>query len=170
MDQLQWQMQIRERDARRKRYEKEYADKKRGAKVSDIEVGDKVILRQSKRNELTTPFERERYEVVDREGNAVVIQKGDGPRKVRNVAHMTKLNSSSETSDRQTVTPVPVNVGGSDVGSEPAIMEDVMVERAKPDPEPPPMVVTTPTMPAVTFTRPLRVRSEPIWMKDYVKK
>ena len=29
MDELQWQMQIRERDARRKRYEKEYADKKR---------------------------------------------------------------------------------------------------------------------------------------------
>ena len=81
---------------------------------------------------------------------------------------MTKLNSSSETSDRQTVTPVPVNVGGSDVGSEPAIMEDVMVERAKPDPDV--MVVTTPTMPAVTFTRPLRVRSEPIWMRDYVKK
>ena len=61
MDELQWQMQIRERDARRKRYEKEYADKKRGAKVSDIEVGDRVILRQSKRNKLTTPFEREPY-------------------------------------------------------------------------------------------------------------
>ena len=142
MDELQWQMQIRERDARRKRYEKEYADKKRGAKVSDIEVGDRVILRQSKRNKLTTPFEREPYEVVDHEDNAVVIQRGEEPRKMRNVAHMKKLNSISETSDGQTLTPVPVNVGGSDVGREPAIMEDMMVELAKPDPETPPMVAT----------------------------
>ena len=29
-------------------YEKVYADKKRGAKVSDIEVGDRVILRKIK--------------------------------------------------------------------------------------------------------------------------
>ena len=66
------------------------------------------------------------------------------------------------------MTPVPVNVGGSDVGSEPAIKEDVMVERAKPDPEPPPRVVTTPTMPAVPSTRLVRVRSEPIWMREEI--
>ena len=47
MDELQWQMQIRERDARRKRYEKEYADKTIGVKV-----GDRVILMRSKRNKL----------------------------------------------------------------------------------------------------------------------
>ena len=125
------------------RYEKEYAYKNRGAKVSDIEVGDIVIHRQSKRNKLTTPLEREPYEVVDREGNGVVIQRGEETRKMRNVAHMKKLNSSSETSGGQTVTPVPVNVGGINAGSEPAVMEDVMVERAKPDPEPPPIVATT---------------------------
>ena len=54
MDELQWQIQIREIDARRKIYEKEYTDKKRGDKVSDIEVGDRVILSQSKINKLTT--------------------------------------------------------------------------------------------------------------------
>ena len=32
-------MKIRERGARRMRYEKEYANRKRGAKVRDIEVG-----------------------------------------------------------------------------------------------------------------------------------
>ena len=53
----------------RNMYEKEYADKKRGSKVSDIEVGDKVIIRQSKRNKLTTPFETEPHEVVDSDMN-----------------------------------------------------------------------------------------------------
>ena len=69
-----------------------------------------MILGQSKRNKLTTLFEREPYEVVDREGNAVYIQRGEEPRKMRKAAHMKKLNSSSETSGEQTVTPVPVNV------------------------------------------------------------
>ena len=68
---------------------------------------------------------------------------------MRNVAHMNKLNSSSETSGGQAVTPVPVNVGISDAGGEPTIPEDVMVERAKPDTEPPPMVAVTSVMPAV---------------------
>ena len=42
--------------------------------VSDIGVGDRVILRQSKINKLTTRIEKEPYDVVDRDGNAVVIQ------------------------------------------------------------------------------------------------
>ena len=97
MDELQWQIQIRERDARRKRYEKEYADKKRGAMVSDIGVGDRVILRQSKINKLTTRIENEPYDVVDRDGNVVVIHRGEKPRKMRNIAHMKKLNGCPET-------------------------------------------------------------------------
>ena len=55
--------------------------------VSDIEVGDRVIVSQSKRNKLTTQFEKEPYDVVDRDGNAVVIQRGEEPRKMRNIAH-----------------------------------------------------------------------------------
>ena len=88
--------------------EKEYADKKRGAMVSDIGVGDRVILSQSKRNKLTTRFEKEPYDVVDRDGNAVVIQRGDEPRKMRNIAHMKKLNGCPETSQGQTMTSIPV--------------------------------------------------------------
>ena len=57
MDELQWQRQVRERDARRKRYEKEYGDKTRGARASDLEVGDQVLLKQNRRDKLTTPFE-----------------------------------------------------------------------------------------------------------------
>ena len=70
---------------------------------------------------------------------------------MRNVAHMKKLNSSSGTSGGQVVTPIPVNVGVSNAGSEPTITEDVMVERANPDPEPPPIVAATPVMPAVPY-------------------
>ena len=102
MDELQRQIQICVRDARRRRYEKEYADKKRGAMVSDIGVGDRVILSQGKRNKLTTRFEKEQYDVVDRDSNAVVIQRREEPQKIRNIAHMKKLNGCPVTSQGQT--------------------------------------------------------------------
>ena len=63
-----------------------------GAMVCDIGVGDRVIISQSKRNKLTTRFEKEPYDVFDRDGNAVVIQRGEEPRKTRNIAHKKKLN------------------------------------------------------------------------------
>ena len=100
----------------RGRCEKVYADKKRNAKVNDIEVGDRVILVQSKRNKLTTPFETEPYEAVNLEGNTVVIQREEEPRKMRNVAHMKKLNSSSGGSGGQVLGHVPVKLGVSDAG------------------------------------------------------
>ena len=56
--------------------------------------------------------------------------------------HTKKLNSRSETSGGQAVTPVLVILGVRNAGSEPNIMEDVMVECAKPDPEPPPITAT----------------------------
>ena len=119
MDELQWQIQIRERDARRKRYEKDYADKKMGANVSDIEVGDRVILRQSKRNKLTTRFEKEPYDVVDQDGNALVIQRGEEPRKMRNIAHMKKRNGCPETSQGQTMTSVLVGKTATESANQP---------------------------------------------------
>ena len=54
---------------------------------------------------------------------------------MRNVAHVKKLNSRSETSGGQAVTPVPVNVVVSEAGTEPT--EGVLGEGAKSDPAPP---------------------------------
>ena len=76
-----------------------------------------------------------------------------------NIAHIKKLNSSSETSGVQTVTHFPVNVGVSDAGSEPSMTEDVIVECAKPDIAPPPMEAATPVTPAVPATSAYSVRT-----------
>ena len=68
----------------------------------------RVFLSQSKRNKLTTRFEKEPYDVVDRDGNAVVIHRGEEPRKMRNIAHMKKLNGCPDTSQGQTMTSIPL--------------------------------------------------------------
>ena len=146
-----------------------------GAMVSDIEVGDRVILTQSKKNKLTTRFEKEPYDVVDRDGNAVVIQRGEVP-------HMKKLNGCPEASRGQTMTSIPVgnsdgeceptvsilvDVGTSDGDRDVTVSDPVTVENSGGEYAP---VVPTPIiMPAVPLVRPQRVRARPMWMKDYVK-
>ena len=47
-----WQEQLRERDARSKLRQKEYADRTRGAKYSDIGSRDKVLLKQARDSKL----------------------------------------------------------------------------------------------------------------------
>jgi len=47
-----WQQLLRDRDTRAKLQQKEYADRTRAAKYSDIEEGDKVLLKQTCDNKL----------------------------------------------------------------------------------------------------------------------
>ena len=69
--------------ARRKLREKEYADKKRHATTSDITEGDMTLLRQNRENKLSPTFEPEPYRVVEKNGNAVIIENSTGRSKMR---------------------------------------------------------------------------------------
>ena len=73
-----WQKLVKEKDGRAKMKQKIYADKKRGARPSDIVVGDRVLLKQSRENKLSTNFEPHPYTVVHRDGNAVVAEDTNG--------------------------------------------------------------------------------------------
>ena len=63
--------------------------------------------------------------MVDRNGNAVVIQRGEEQRKTRNIAHMKKLNGCPETLQGQTMTSIPV--GNIDGECEPTVSISVNV-------------------------------------------
>ena len=67
-----------------------YADNKRGARPSDIAVGDRALLKQSRENKLSTNFEPHPYKVVRRDGNAVVVEDANGNNRMRGIAHMKK--------------------------------------------------------------------------------
>ena len=68
---------LRERDARAKLRQKEYADGRRSAKHSAIEQGDQVLLKQNRQNKLSPNYEPESYIVMQRNGNAFIIEKAD---------------------------------------------------------------------------------------------
>ena len=95
INEADWQSLLRERDARQKLRQKEFADQKRGAEISDVLEGDQVLLEQKRQNKLTTNYESAPYEVLQRDGNAATLRGPDGVVKLRNVACMKKACDST---------------------------------------------------------------------------
>lgn len=76
---------LRERDAETKLSSKKYADTVRGAKDSDISVGDVVLLAHQKKHKTDPTFASERYKVITRVGAKVVVMSKTGVQYARNV-------------------------------------------------------------------------------------
>jgi transposase InsO family protein len=53
----EWKQLLKERDTRKKLRQKQYADKTRAAQDSNISEGDRVLLKQTRKNKLTSNFE-----------------------------------------------------------------------------------------------------------------
>ena len=83
--------EVRDRDAERKRKGKVYADYKRNAVESTIQTGDKVLMRQKKKNKLSATFKGEPFTAFQKNGNQIVIRADSGVQYKRNVTHVKKL-------------------------------------------------------------------------------
>jgi len=80
----------RDRDLVNKQKGKEYADKRRGAKEINVEVRDKVFLKNVIFSHKLTPnFDTTEYVVEEREGDIIKIT-GGGKTLTRNVSHVKK--------------------------------------------------------------------------------
>ena len=98
--------EVRDRDSERKKKGKVYADCRRNACESEIQEGDKVLLRQEKENKLSTPFKQSPFTVVQKNGNSVLVE-ADGVQYRQNVTHVKKylerdddvLPATSKSSD-----------------------------------------------------------------------
>ena len=115
--------------ARRKSRLKQYADERRAAKTTDIEEGDKVLLGQRRETKLSTHFEPNPYRVIEKDGNAIVIQYAQGQTKMRNVGHMKKFVAADPVTS-VTPSPVKLSIDGSHVSrqkSAPKWLHDFVV-------------------------------------------
>lgn len=92
-DDVNMDEEVRARDTEMKLKGKEYADRKRHAKINDVKEGDEVVAkRQVITNKLATKFEPTVYKVIKRSGAEVTIENpGTGTKYRRNVAHIKKL-------------------------------------------------------------------------------
>jgi hypothetical protein len=93
--------EIQDRDALRKLKAKQYADYDRNAKASEIEIGDKVLVRTEKKDKLTPNFEKEPYTVLEKNGSEVLIQNENGHQYRRNTSFVKPLESEEYTHEKE---------------------------------------------------------------------
>ena len=157
-----WQQLLRERDARGKLRQKEYADSKRSARYSDIGEGDHILLNKSRDNKLSPNFKPLPYKVVEKRGNAVLIQDQEGNTKLRNVSHMKKFIQPDPATEATEVH------GGDQTEDMPTgrqLETTALTPTANVDKQPtPPTESSAIPLPL----RPARVRRPPAWMSDFV--
>jgi hypothetical protein len=79
---------------------KEYSDRKRSARESDLMVGDRVLTKRMKKdNKLRTEFINEEFIIMTKQGSDVTIKSlKSGKEYRRNTAHLKKLEESNEDS------------------------------------------------------------------------
>ena len=144
---------------------KMYADKRANAKPSPIREGDTVLLRQEKKNKLSTPFEGIPYTVFQKKGSMVTAERTtDG----RMVTRNTKDFKSCPPSTKET-TQATLSDKASDaiVAAKPPSTVNV-AEQTSETPQPT-RVPPSPHPPSAEEPRyPRRERHKPARFKDYV--
>ena len=165
----QWQQLLRDRNARAKLRQKEYADKSRSAQRSKVEEGDQVLLQKNRENKLTPHFEPEPYKVIQRNGNAVILENAEGVTKMRNVAQMKKfIQTNADRQPPEALEPKPDPPEPKESTDMPSKPEGVQKED-----DPPQVPVLTPPKASPggeVAPRPQRIRQVPARFNDFIVK
>ncbi|XP_052564009.1 uncharacterized protein K02A2.6-like [Culex pipiens pallens] len=108
--------EVRDHDKLQKEKGRVYADTKRKARTSEIEVGDRVLAkRMRKDNKLSSDFGPEEFEVIRKSGADVTVSSAqDGVQYRRNVRHLKRILKGSED---QTFHPASGDEGQDESGS-----------------------------------------------------
>jgi len=93
LDRNQLDQIIRQNDNKAKHQQKTYADTKRHVKLSDITIGDTVLVKSEETGKLITPYIVSPYTVISRHGSQVTVERA-GHRITRNVSHFKKFQTS----------------------------------------------------------------------------
>lgn len=120
--------EVREKDKESKLASKQYADRVRGAKESDILIGDTVLLAQQKKSKTDPNFTSERYEVIARNGPKIVVMSASGVQYTRNVQDVKIAPNSKDVdgseSTSKTTSEVTLESKDSSLGEQSTISED----------------------------------------------
>ena len=87
--------EVRQRDHSAKQKMKQYSDMRHHHAPSAISIGDTVLLKQQRKNKLSTRFDPDPVTVIGRKGSMITLRKGDGTELARNVSHAKKVTRQS---------------------------------------------------------------------------
>ena len=94
---LSHQEKAKRNDTNSKIKSKTRYDKTMNVKISDIKVGDKILVKQRKRNKLTSLYKSEPFKVIEKKGNTVKIRDAYENERVRNVADVLYFRERSDS-------------------------------------------------------------------------
>lgn len=91
--------EIKDKDAESKLLSSKFADKHRGAKCSNINIGDRVLVAVARKTKTDPLFSDEEFTVLSREGGKVVIRSDRGVQYSRSIqdVKLTSDNGNSES-------------------------------------------------------------------------
>ncbi|KAK2548045.1 hypothetical protein P5673_031876 [Acropora cervicornis] len=160
-----WQQLLRERDVQGKLRQKEYADSKRSAQYSDIGEGDQILLNKSRDNKLSPNFEPLPYKVVEKKGNAVLIQDHEENTRLRNASHMKKFIQPDPATEATEATEVHEGDQEEDTPTGRQLETTVLTPPTYVDKQ---LNLPPESSASPLSSRPTRVRRPPAWMSDFV--
>ena len=140
---LNTDQEVIDNDNENKAMSKFYADERRNAQYSDIDLGDKVLVKRDQPCKTDTPYNLQPYRVIQKTGNSVTIESPDGVSYERNTSHLKKFEELK--TDDQVPIPPPT-----------------------PPPPLPEMRTTTPAAVSEAISRPRRNVKPPVKLQDYV--
>nr|XP_049699503.1 uncharacterized protein LOC110376634 [Helicoverpa armigera] len=95
---------VRDKDKEQKEKGREYADKKRRAREVELEIGDKVYVKNTnKSNKLSLNFDTTTYTVKSKTGGDVEVQNDEtGQQFRRNILHLKKVEGEWKSMNKET--------------------------------------------------------------------
>ena len=115
--------EVCDRDNEAKEKGKLYADEKPCARESDVKEGDKVLLRQDRKNKLTPTFRPEPYHVLDKTGNSVMVESPDSVQYKWNSTHVKKFLERSNAPEYVMSLSPPISNSFTDHQTQPSVNE-----------------------------------------------
>ena len=115
-------LEIRDRDAENKGKMKMVAYARRGAKPSDVDLGDHVLVRQERQNKLTTAFCSTPHTVVSKSGNSLIIEAPSSAQYSRNTSHVKRYQEPPVLAESL---PLVTETGNSPVVANPTDVPNV---------------------------------------------
>ncbi|KAK3084370.1 hypothetical protein FSP39_012381 [Pinctada imbricata] len=156
-------VEVRDRDRERKEKSKVYADQRRNAQESDLKEGDRVLVRQEKENKLSTPFNPNPMTVVERNGNAVLIESDQGAHYKRNITHVKKFNENHVQKECSQSEIKENNFAENEITD-----KFDMLELDVPDNNVPENVCVDASQNEIIESRPVRTRKMPARFNDFI--
>lgn len=150
---------VTDNDTEAKGKAKKYTDTVRGAKASNVAVGDYVLIKQQARDKLSTPYSAEPFQVVSKNGNALTVESPAGVTYRRNTTSVRPFYQSTAGPTEAAA------VGDLEPSSSPASpLQDVLQEDSSTQSVSEPEIDPGPS----DLRQSVRARNPPSWLKDYV--